>query len=175
MYCRILKIHAYSCVHVMSCKILSTCTCTYGHFQSHCCVWSWHDMWNPHVYVNIRIISLFMQLAFKWFDKGMTDLEHESQVFMFNTRVLKVDPSMLDSAGYSCLRNFFETINLSERKLKRISGTLNLVSIVYCNTRYWPFSIQISCVDCRESGVDWHRLLVEGEFFYHNSIVCSCM
>ena len=71
-----------------------------------------------------------MQLAFKWFDKGMTDLEHESQVFMFNTRVLKVDPSMLDSAGYSCLRNFFETINLSERKLRRISGTLNLVGTV---------------------------------------------
>lgn len=74
---------------------------------------------------------MFMQLAFKWFDKGMTDLEHESQVFMFNTRVLKVDPSLLDSAGYSCLRNFFETINLSERKLKRISGTFNLVGIVH--------------------------------------------
>lgn len=58
----------------------------------------------------------------------MTDLEHESQMLMFNSRVLKVDPSMLDSAGYSCLRNFFETINLGERKLKRISGTLNLVS-----------------------------------------------
>ena len=71
---------------------------------------------------------MFVQLAFKWFDRGMTDLEHESQVLMFNSRVLKVDPSMLDSAGYSCLRNFFETINLGERKLKRISGTLNLVS-----------------------------------------------
>ena len=76
----------------------------------------------------LDIVRMFVQLAFKWFDRGMTDLEHESQMLMFNSRVLKVDPSMLDSAGYSCLRNFFETINLGERKLKRISGTLNLVS-----------------------------------------------
>ena len=98
------------------------------HVQYHTCIVCGPDMICTHVCLNIYSI---MQLAFKWFDKGMTDLEHESQVFMFNTRVLKVDPSMLDSAGYSCLRNFFETINLSERKLRRISGTLNLVGIVY--------------------------------------------
>ena len=116
--------------------------------------------------INVRMyILMFMQLAFKWFDKGMTDLEHESQVFIFNTRVLKVEPSVLDSAGYSCLRNFFETINLSERKLKRISGTLNLVGVVYCLLRFrYPISYG---VDCGESRIDWHRLFVEGEFFYY--------
>jgi hypothetical protein len=108
-----------------------------------------------------------MQLAFKWFDKGMTDLEHESQVFIFNTRVLKVEPSVLDSAGYSCLRNFFETINLSERKLKRISGTLNLVGIVYyADYIELSGSNVVYCVDCGESRIDWHRLFVEGEFLY---------
>ena len=79
----------------------------------------------------------------------MTDLEHESQVFMFNTKVLKVDPSMLDAAGYSCLRNFFETINLGERKLRRISGTLSLVGIVLpYRTYYGILHLLISnCVD----------------------------
>lgn len=116
---------------------------------------------NIHMYITL----MFMQLAFKWFDKGMTDLEHESQVFIFNTRVLKVEPSVLDSAGYSCLRNFFETINLSERKLKRISGTLNLVGVVYWLLSFhYPTSY---CVDCGESRIDWHRLFVEGEFFYY--------
>ena len=42
---------------------------------------------------------------------------------MFNTRVLKVDPVKLDVAGYHCLRNFFETINLVERKLRKISSS----------------------------------------------------
>ena len=61
-------------------------------------------------------------MAFKWFDLGMGDLEQETQVHMFNTRVLKVEPVKLDLAGYHCLRNFFETINLVERKLKKISA-----------------------------------------------------
>ncbi len=53
----------------------------------------------------------------------MSDLEQETQVNMFNTRVLKVEPIKLDLAGYHCLRNFFETINLVERKLKKISAS----------------------------------------------------
>lgn len=82
-------------------------------------------------FIFMYMCTLCVQLAFKWFDRGMTDLEYESQVYMFNSRVLKVDPSMLDAAGYSCLRNFFETINLGERKLKRVSGTLSLVSLCF--------------------------------------------
>jgi len=62
-------------------------------------------------------------LAFKWFNYGMGDLEHETQLLLFNTRVLKVEPSKLDTAGYHCLRNFFETINLVERKLRKISAS----------------------------------------------------
>lgn len=96
------------------------------------CSNAWHSCSHYYtLYVEWSCLLPCLQLAFKWFDKGMADLERESQVFMFNSRVLKVDPSVLDSAGYSCLRNFFETINLSERKLRRMSGTLNLVSACY--------------------------------------------
>ncbi len=57
----------------------------------------------------------------------MSDLEQETQVKMFNTRVLKVEPIKLDLAGYHCLRNFFEIINLVERKLKKISASYHWV------------------------------------------------
>ena len=50
-------------------------------------------------------------------------MEHETQNQLFQTRVLKVDPAKLDFAGYQCLRNFFETINLVERKLRKVSAT----------------------------------------------------
>ena len=63
----------------------------------------------------------------------MNDLEHETQVYMFNSYVLKVEPSKLDTAGYHCLRNFFETINLVERKLKKISSSYQ--SLVRCMGR----------------------------------------
>lgn len=65
----------------------------------------------------------------------MNDLEHETQVYMFNTYVLKVEPGKLDNAGYHCLRNFFETINLVERKLKRISASYQSLVCVCGLTR----------------------------------------
>ena len=93
------------------------------------------------------------QLGFKWFDIGMADMELETQTQLFQTRVLKVwnhythhtlttltthtqvDPAMLDQAGYQCLRNFFETINLAERKLRKISSTYHsIVSSTHTHT-----------------------------------------
>lgn len=50
----------------------------------------------------------------------MGDLEADTQQNLFAKRVLKVDPVLLDMAGYHCIRNFFETINLAERKLRKL-------------------------------------------------------
>ena len=81
---------------------------------------------------NILSLSPPSQLAFKWFDSGMGDMEHDTQVHMFNSKVLKTDPALLDLAGYHCLRNFFETINLDERKLKKISSSYQTLVSVLC-------------------------------------------
>lgn len=59
---------------------------------------------------------------------GINDLELDTQLQMFNKRVLKVDPAVLDLAGYHCIRNFFETINLAERKIKRVQSSQQLVN-----------------------------------------------
>ena len=64
------------------------------------------------------------QLAFKWFDTGMADLEHETHLYIFKMYMVKVDPSKLGTAGYHCLLNYFETINLAKRKLKKIGTSL---------------------------------------------------
>ena len=66
-----------------------------------------------------------IQLGFKWFDEGLADMEAETQSNLFNARVLKVDPAVLDTAGYQCLRRLFEVINLNEKKLKRTTMGLN--------------------------------------------------
>ncbi len=97
------------------------CICTYVVHQAY-----------SKTFLLIHIYT-HLQLAFKWFDNGMNDLEHETQVLMFNTRVLKVDPDKLDKPGYNCLRNFFETINLFEKKLKRMASShSSLVGVDYC-------------------------------------------
>ncbi|XP_019857623.1 PREDICTED: ubiquitin carboxyl-terminal hydrolase 24-like [Amphimedon queenslandica] len=60
------------------------------------------------------------RLAFKWFDRSIGDLESDTQQSLFTKRVLRVEPVLLDMAGYHCIRSFFETINLAERKLRKL-------------------------------------------------------
>ena len=45
------------------------------------------------VSVSVKMVLtgvMLSQLAFKWFDSGMADLEMETQIQLFQTRVLKV-------------------------------------------------------------------------------------
>ena len=68
---------------------------------------------------------------------------------LFNTKVLKVNPIKLHDAGgrgfmcaqccdascagYRCLRTFFESINLQEKKLKKVGvAQYNLVCVCVC-------------------------------------------
>ena len=109
----------------------------------------------------------------------MSDLEHETQVLMFNTRVLKVDPDKLDKPGYNCLRNFFETINLFEKKLKRMTSSyqslvgalyiqnINLYS-TFISTMYtcmYMYIVDRCCFSTAggEPWTDWDRLHLESE------------
>ena len=72
-----------------------------------------------------------LQLGFKWFDEGLADMEPETQSSMFTTRVLKVDPALLDAAGYQCLRHLFEIINLNEKKLRKTAMAMsNMVQLI---------------------------------------------
>ncbi|XP_065904481.1 ubiquitin carboxyl-terminal hydrolase 24-like isoform X2 [Dysidea avara] len=69
---------------------------------------------------NPQACEMDRDLAFRWFDKGIVDLEPDTQTMLFNQKVLKVNPVKLHDAGYRCLRTFFENINLQEKKLKKI-------------------------------------------------------
>ena len=40
-----------------------------------------------------------LQLAFQWFDRGVMDLEPDTQALLFNHKVLKVNPMKLHDAG----------------------------------------------------------------------------
>ena len=54
------------------------------------------------VKLNMFWCSLFLpcvQLAFQWFDKGILDLEPDTQALLFNHKVLKVNPMKLHDAG----------------------------------------------------------------------------
>ncbi|CAI8010592.1 Ubiquitin carboxyl-terminal hydrolase 24, partial [Geodia barretti] len=86
------------------------------------------DIWDTLI-ANPNACDMDRKLAFKWFDVGMGDMELETQTQLFQTRVLKVDPLKLDQAGYQCLRNFFETINLAERKLRKVSSAYHSIIV----------------------------------------------
>ena len=60
---------------------------------------------------------------------------------------VQVDPSKLDHAGYQCLRNFFETINLAERKLRKVSSTYhNIVSSYIQSSQHINTVLSSHCV-----------------------------
>jgi ubiquitin carboxyl-terminal hydrolase 9/24 len=85
-----------------------------------------NEIWETLI-ANPDACSTDRRLGFKWFDLSMGDLELESQQNLFHKRVLRVDPLILDVAGYHCIRNFFESINLSERKLRKLQHSHQLI------------------------------------------------
>ena len=77
---------------------------------------------HPHIkhISSVLYSSIVSLVAFKWFDGSIGDLESDTQQNLFTKRVLQVEPVLLDMVGYHCIRSFFETINLAERKLRKL-------------------------------------------------------
>lgn len=87
-----------------------------------------------------------MQTCFEWFTKGISDLEQDTQLQLFQKELLKVDPATLSQKGnmtslsslqtvlysiftliskyffvlgFACFKCFFENVNIFEHKLKK--------------------------------------------------------
>eukprot|EP00731_Ephydatia_muelleri_P019119 Em0011g1159a len=71
------------------------------------------EVWDTLI-ANPHACDADRRLGFKWFDEGLADMEAETQSNLFNARVLKVDPAVLDTAGYQCLRRLFEIVEIPE-------------------------------------------------------------
>ncbi|XP_046339329.2 ubiquitin carboxyl-terminal hydrolase 24-like isoform X2 [Haliotis rufescens] len=81
------------------------------------------DIWTTMV-ANPRACDWERETCYEWFSKGITDLEAETQNQLFQKEILRLDPAKLSEKGFTCFKNFFESVNLYEHKLKRSGNAL---------------------------------------------------
>lgn len=60
----------------------------------------------------------YLKAGFSWFLKGISDLEKNCQLQLFQDRMLKLDPTKYTPTGFACFRRYFESVNSNEQKLR---------------------------------------------------------
>eukprot|EP00090_Calanus_glacialis_P047045 TRINITY_DN9530_c0_g1_i3.p1 TRINITY_DN9530_c0_g1~~TRINITY_DN9530_c0_g1_i3.p1 ORF type:complete len:2633 (-),score=502.34 TRINITY_DN9530_c0_g1_i3:271-7929(-) len=56
---------------------------------------------------------------FVWFTKCLTDLEPETQKDLFNQKLLSLSPSSTTQKSFSCIKAYFESVNVFDQRLKK--------------------------------------------------------
>ena len=56
---------------------------------------------------------------FVWFTKCLTDLEPETQKDLFNQKLLSLTPSSTTQKSFSCIKAYFESVNVFDQRLKK--------------------------------------------------------
>ena len=56
---------------------------------------------------------------FVWFTKCLTDLEPETQKDLFNQKLLNLPPSTTTQKSFSCIKAYFESVNVFDQRLKK--------------------------------------------------------
>ena len=55
-------------------------------------------------------------------------MQPETQSSLFREKILKCDPAHLTLKGFECIKTFFESVNVSDGKMRRI-GTQTVIYI----------------------------------------------
>lgn len=56
-------------------------------------------------------------------------MQPETQSSLFKDKILKSNPSQLTLKGFDCVKTFFESVNVSDNKMKK-SGTQTVIDVV---------------------------------------------
>ncbi|XP_033884099.3 ubiquitin carboxyl-terminal hydrolase 24-like isoform X2 [Acipenser ruthenus] len=76
------------------------------------------DIWECLV-SGMDICELDREMCFEWFTKGQHDLEGDVQQQLFKEKILKLEPYEITMNGFNLFKTFFESVNLSDHRLKR--------------------------------------------------------
>ncbi|XP_041125649.1 ubiquitin carboxyl-terminal hydrolase 24 isoform X3 [Polyodon spathula] len=76
------------------------------------------DIWECLV-SGMDICELDREMCFEWFTKGQHDLESDVQQQLFKEKILKLEPYEITMNGFNLFKTFFESVNLSDHRLKR--------------------------------------------------------
>ena len=76
------------------------------------------DLWTTLV-ANSEACEWDRETCFEWFTKGISDLEKDTQVQLFQKEFLRLDPMKLTTKGFTCFKTYFENVNEYEHRLKK--------------------------------------------------------
>ncbi|MGH0140922.1 UNVERIFIED_CONTAM: hypothetical protein FKN15_073043 [Acipenser sinensis] len=76
------------------------------------------DIWECLV-SGMDICDLDREMCFEWFTKGQHDLESDVQQQLFKEKILKLEPYEITMNGFNLFKTFFESVNLSDHRLKK--------------------------------------------------------
>lgn len=80
------------------------------------------DIWDTLI-SNPDACDYDKEVCFEWFNNCLQDLEADTQSLLFQQKLLKLDPALITCQGFDCYKTYFESVNVSEHKLKRtVSG-----------------------------------------------------
>ncbi len=63
-----------------------------------------------------------LQCCFQWFASCLGDMQPETQSSLFRDKMLKCDPAHLTLKGFECIKTFFESVNVSDGKMRRFGA-----------------------------------------------------
>ncbi len=76
------------------------------------------DLWETLV-DSPRAVAFEREACFAWFKECISDLESETQLNLFQEKLLSLSPQTLSPVGFDCFKDYFESVNISEGKLRK--------------------------------------------------------
>jgi ubiquitin carboxyl-terminal hydrolase 9/24 len=84
------------------------------------------ELWETLV-DNPQAIQMDQDSIFVWFTKCLSDLEPETQKELFNQKLLSLSPSLTTQKSFSCLKAYFESVNVFDQRLKKSPSPSHVV------------------------------------------------
>lgn len=84
-------------------------------------------------------------------------MQPDTQSALFREKILKSNPTHLTLRGFECVKTFFESVNVSDGKMRRFgTQAVILISVSF----FFNFLNELCRTDCRKTGPNWYGFLL---------------
>ena len=84
------------------------------------------ELWETMV-DNPKAIPFESESCYSWFKECISDLESETQLKLFREKLLSTSPETMSTHAFDCFKDYFESVNISEGKIRKSFATSLLV------------------------------------------------
>ena len=76
------------------------------------------ELWETLV-DNSRAIPFETESCYSWFKECISDLESDTQLKLFKEKLLSTSPDSMSERAFECFKDYFESVNISEGKIRK--------------------------------------------------------